>query len=184
MRWPDLGGTRGRVPGGALSQALPRLEELSVLSWDRSESEQVPVDAVRAVLGAGLRSHGLVVVDLPRSLDAASREVLAAARTTLLVVPAEVRAAAAAARLAAQVGALCRDVRLLVRGPAPAGLDAREVARAVKVPLLAELRPEPHLARDLEEGNAPGRRRGSPLAAACAELLSGLDLVRALPAAA
>lgn len=171
VRWPDLGGTRGRVPAGALAQALPKLAELSVLSWDRSEPTHLPLHAVQAVLTAGRRSHGLVVVDLPRSLDEGSREVLAAARATLLVVPAEVRAAAAAARVAAQASALCRDLRLVVRGPAPAGLRAAEIERALGLPLVGDLRPEPGLARDLEEGNPPGRRRGSPLAALCQRVL-------------
>lgn len=174
VRWPDLGGTRGRVPATALAQALPKLAELSVLSWDRSEPTSLSVQAVQAVLTAGRRSHGLVVVDLPRSLDAASREVLGAARTTLLVVPAEVRAAAAAARLAAQVSLLCRDLRLVVRGPSPAGLRAGEVERALRLPLAGDLRPEPGLARDLEEGNPPGLRRGSPLGALCQAVLDDL----------
>ncbi len=174
VRWPDLGGTRGRVPATALAQALPKMAELSVLSWDRSEPTQLPVHALQAVLAAGRRSHGLVVVDLPRSLDETAREVLAAARTTLLVVPAEVRAAAAAARVATRAGLLCRDLRLVVRGPSPAGLSASEVERALGIPLAGDLRPEPGLARDLEEGNPPGLRRGSPLAALCDRLLDDL----------
>jgi len=174
VRWPDLGGTRGRVPATALAQALPKLAELSVLSWDRSEPTHLPVQAVQAVLTAGRRSHGLVVVDLPRSLDESSREVLGAARTTLLVVPAEVRAAAAAARIAAQAAQLCRDLRLVVRGPSPAGLSAAEIQRALALPLVGDVRPEPGLARDLEEGAPPGLRRGSPLAAVCNAVLDDL----------
>jgi secretion/DNA translocation related CpaE-like protein len=171
VRWPELGGTRGRVPARALADALPKLAELSVLSWDRDEPTQLPVQAVQAVLTAGRRSHGLVVVDLPRSLDASSREVLAASRTTLLVVPAEVRAAAAAARVAAHASVLCRDLRLVVRGPSPAGLSAGEVQRALGLPLAGEMRAEPGLARALEEGTPPGLRRGSPLAALCHQVL-------------
>ncbi len=88
-----------------------------MLSWDRGEPATVPVDAVAAVLAAARQSADLVVADLPRTLDDATREVLTAADTTLLVVPAELRAAAAAARVAARLGWVCRDLRLVVRGP-------------------------------------------------------------------
>ena len=178
VRWPELGRTRGRVPAAALAEALPRLSDLSVLSWDRGSATSLPVEAVQAVLTAGRRSHGLVVADLPRVLDDGAREVLAASSTALLVVPAELRAVASATRVAAQALSLCRDVRVVVRGPAPAGLSATEVARALDLPLAADMRAEPGLARALEEGVPPATRRGSVLASACHDLLEAL-----LPAA-
>src|SRR5690606_20420675 len=55
LRWPDLASTRGRVNGAALRSALPRLEQLTVLSWDRTDDLDVPVDAMRAVLSAAVR---------------------------------------------------------------------------------------------------------------------------------
>ncbi len=174
LRWPELAATRGRVPAAALGRALPRLGELALLSWDRGECVQVPVEAARAVLQAARRSHPLVVVDVPRHIDEVGQEVLSCATTSLLVVPAEVRAAAAAARVAVRATRLCRDVRLVVRGPAPAGLSATEIQQALALPLAGELRPEPGLARSLEEGVPPGERRGSPLAALSESLLAEL----------
>jgi secretion/DNA translocation related CpaE-like protein len=174
LRWPDLGATRGRLPAAALSQALPALHGLSVLSWDRGDPAELPAEAVRAVLGAARRRCDLVVADLPRALDEASQEVLVHATTTLLVVPAEVRATAAAARVAARVGPLCRDVRVVVRGPSPAGLAARAVHEALSLPLAGELRPEPGLARALERGEPPGARPRSPLALLSDQLLDDL----------
>jgi hypothetical protein len=114
------------------------------------------------------------VVDLPRTLDEASRVVLAAATTVLLVVPREVRAAAAASRVAAAVGVLCRDLRLVTRGPSPTGLTGAQVAAALGLPLLGDLRPEPHLDVSLERGDPPGLRPRSPLARLCGELLDEL----------
>ncbi|MDP9183864.1 MAG: septum site-determining protein minD, partial [Actinomycetota bacterium] len=175
---PDLAGSRGRVPAEALGRALPRLSDLALLSWDRGSASQVPVEAARSVLGAARRGHDLVVADLPRHLDDVSREVLSAATTTLLVVPAEVRAAAAAARVASRVAELCRDVRLVVRGPAPAGLTADEVQQALGLPLAGEVRGESGMARSLEEGEPPGARRGSPLVGLCHVLLDDLVLPR------
>jgi secretion/DNA translocation related CpaE-like protein len=182
LRWPELLSTRGRVPAAALAGALPRMAGLSVLSWDRSASGPAPVGALEAVLSAGRRAHELVVVDLPRTLDDGSCAVLAEAWTTVLVVPTEVRAAAAAARVAAAVGAVCRDLRLVTRGPSPSGLSGEEVARALGLPLLAELRPEPGLDAALEHGDPPAQRGRGPLSIACTRLLD--DLLPALGRAA
>lgn len=174
LRWPDLEGTRGRLSAGALAEALPRVQDLSVLSWDRGDAPAVPPEAVRAVLQAGRRSCELVVVDLPRHLDDSTRAVLDEASTVLLVVPAEVRAAAAASRVASSFGLLCRDLRVVVRAPGPAGLEAPEVARALGLPLAGELRPEPGLDRALERGEPPAGRGKGPLHAVSVRLLDEL----------
>ncbi|MDX6198889.1 MAG: hypothetical protein QOJ79_2040 [Actinomycetota bacterium] len=170
-RWPDLGATSGRVPGSALTGALPRMSDLSVLSWDRGDVLRVPPEAMETVLEAGRRSCELVVADLPRALDDAGRIVLSLASVVLLVVPAEVRAAAAATRIATQLAPLCTDLRLVVRGPSPSGLGPDEIGRALGLPLAGFLRPEPGLELALERGEPPARRRGSPLASLCEALL-------------
>ena len=89
----------------------------------------------------------VVVIDLPRHVDDAAEEALAAATVTLLVVPAEVRAVAAAGRVAVAVGLTARDVRVVVRGPAPAGLNASVVADTLGA-----------AARRLASGRARSRR--------------------------
>jgi secretion/DNA translocation related CpaE-like protein len=174
LRWPDLHSTRGRVPASALSGALPQMAGLQVLSWDRGGTGDVPVEAVQSVVEAGRRASDVVVVDLARHLDEGARAVLATATACLLVVPAEVRAAAAASRVAGPLGLLCRDVRVVVRGPAPSGLSGTEVARALGLPLLGEVRAEPGLDLALERGEAPARRGRSPLAQICGRLLDEL----------
>ncbi|MDT7546081.1 MAG: hypothetical protein QOE99_2191 [Actinomycetota bacterium] len=174
IRWPDLGAARGRVPGAALTGALPRMSDLSVLSWDRGDVPTVPTEAMETVLEAARRTSELVVVDLPRALDDSSRIVLSLASLVLLVVPAEVRAAAAASRVATQLGELCADLRLVVRGPSPSGLDCDEVSRALGLPLMGYLRPEPGLDLALERGEPPGRRPRTPLAVLCESVLDDL----------
>ena len=182
LRWPGLCDTRGRVPPAALAGALPEMGGVPVLSWDRVSTAAPSLEALDAVLTAGRRAHDLVVVDLSRSLDDRSRAVVAQATTTVVVVPTEVRAAAAAARVVARVAPLCADLRVLTRGPSPSGLCGDEVARALGLPLVADLRPEPGLDLGLERGEAPGRRATSPLATACSRLLD--ELVPALGRAA
>ena len=174
LRWPDLGGTRGRVPAAALADALPRMAGLSVLSWDRGAAAAVPSEAMLGVLSAGRKAHDLVVVDLPLAADEAARVALDAAGCVLLVVPAEVRAAAAASRVAARVGLLCRDLRLVVRGPAPSGLEGSAIAAALGLPLAGVLRPEPGLDLALERGEPPARRGRGPLSDLCGRLVDEL----------
>ena len=174
LRWQELGTTRGRVPAAALAEALPRMAGLSVLSWDRGTDAALSAEAVTAVLGAGRRAHDLVVVDLPRTVDDASRVVLEAADCVLLVVPAEVRGAAAAGRVAATVGLHAGDLRVVVRAPGPSGIPAAAVAAALGLPLAGTVRPEPGLDAALERGEPPARRGRGPLADLCARLVGEL----------
>lgn len=182
LRWPDLEGTRGRLPAAALTAALPRMADLSVLSWDRGGAAAVPVEAMESVLSAGRRGSDLVVVDLPRALDDCSRAALACTRTVLLVVPAEVRAAAAAARVAASIAPLCPDLRVVVRGPSPSGLAGDQIAGALGLPLAGQMRPESGLDLALDRGEPPGRRDRGPLSVLCGRLLD--ELLPALKRAA
>lgn len=173
-RWPELARTRGRLSAQALQQALPTVDSLTVLSFGRQDARSVSAEAVRSVLAAGSRGHDIVIVDLPRQLDDAAREVLHVATVTLVVVPAEVRATAAGARVVPNVAQHCDDVRLVVRGPAPGGVSAADIAQVLEVPLAGELRAEPGLAAALERGEAPARRGRGPLAEFCREFLASL----------
>ena len=178
LRWPDLTTAGGRVSGAALREALPRVHGLSVLSSGRGDALTIPAQAMGSVLAAAARMSDLVVIDLPRYLDAAAEQALGAASVTLVVVPAEVRAVAAASRVAVGVGLAARDVRVVVRGPAPAGLTGPQVADALALPLAGWLPAEPGLGVALESGEPPGRSRNSPLAAFCRELLADLGALR------
>ncbi|MEW2550017.1 septum site-determining protein Ssd [Streptomyces sp. NPDC047002] len=166
-RWPDFAASKGRVAGTALEDSLPRLHDLSVLSWDRGETVTVGPDAMRSVLAAARRRGGVVVVDLPRRVDEAVAEALAQLDVGLLVVPAELRAVAAAEQVASRVRMVLRDLRAVVRGPCPAGLDGAWIAEALGLPLVGELPQEPALSDALERGAPPGARARGPLAAFC-----------------
>jgi hypothetical protein len=128
---------------------------------------------MEAVLDAGRRSADLVVVDLPRSVDDSFRAVASLADVVLLVVPAEVRASAAASRVAARVALLSQDLRLVVRGPAPSRLSGSDLADSLALPLVGYLQPEPHLEATLERGEPPGQR-GGPRARVCEQFLDHL----------
>jgi hypothetical protein len=140
-----------------------------VLSWDRGDRITVPPQAVRAVLAAARRRGGTVVVDLPRRIDDGVAEVLAQLDLGLLVVPAELRAVAAAGRIASAVGMVLRDLRVAVRGPYAPGLDEREVARLLRLPLAGEVPVEPSLLRPREDTAPPGAAARGPLARFCTQ---------------
>lgn len=169
LRWPAFASSRGRVGGGALEESLPELHSLRVLSWDRGDRIAVPPQAVRAVLAAARRRGGTVVVDLPRRIDDGVAEVLSQLDVGVLVVPAELRAVAAAGRVASAVGMVLRDLRVAVRGPYPPGLDDREVARLLGLPLVGEVPVEPELLRPDEGSAPPGAAPRGPLARFCKE---------------
>ncbi|WP_354641343.1 septum site-determining protein Ssd [Kitasatospora camelliae] len=172
LRWPDLAGSRGRVSGSELAKALPELHRLSTLSWDRSDTLTIPPEAMRSVLAAARRRGGLVVVDLPRHPDPAAAQALEQTDTGLLVVPAELRATAAAHRVAAAARMRLTDLRVVARVPGPAGLTAADLARGLRLPLAGELPREPGLATDIERGSPPGIRERGPLARFCTSFLN------------
>lgn len=159
MRWPDFAHSKGRVGGGALEESLPALHGLRVLSWGRDDWVVIPPQAMRAVLGAARRLGGVVVVDLPRRIDEAVAEALAQLDLGLLVVPGELRAVAAAKRVASMAGMVLEDLRVVARGPYASGLDEQWVAHAMGLPLAGELPLEPGLLAEQDMGEPPG---GSP----------------------
>ena len=174
LRWPAVCADPG------LAGPLPSRGELAVLSWDRGELLAVPPEAMSVALDTARAGRDLVVVDLPRRLDDAAVLALAAADRALLVVPAELRACAAAARVAAVAAVHARDLEVVVRGPAPGRLKPREIARALGLPLAGSVRAEPALARALERGDAPAGTGKGSLAGLCERILAQLD--RQVPA--
>ncbi|MFN2494307.1 MAG: septum site-determining protein Ssd [Pseudonocardiaceae bacterium] len=178
LRWSGLALGGGRVAAAALHSALPapRLGDragLTVLSCDRN-SPGPDGAAVRTVCDAGRRAGETVVCDVPRHPCEPGTAALESADLAILILPAEVRACAAAATVAARVLRHGVALQLVVRGPAPGGLTPSDVSRALNLPLLTAMRPQPGLAGVLDRGAVPGRARG-PLAAAARQVLGVLD---------
>lgn len=178
LRWSGLALGDGRVPTAALHAALPtprvgRRGGLTVLSCDRDGAVPDSV-AVRTVCGAGRRAGETVVCDVPRYPCEPGTAALESADLAVLVVPAEVRACAAAAAVAARVRRYGVSLQLVVRGPAPGGITPSDISQALGLPLLAAMRAQPGLAGALDRGAMPGRTRG-PLATAARQVLAILD---------
>ena len=172
-RWPQV------VPdpaAGIASGFVPRLPargSLRMLAVDRDEPFAMSVGAMTAVLAEARADGEFIVADLPRRIDAASEVLLAASNCTYLVLPAQVRAVAAAAQLAAALKEHCPEVRAVIRGPAPSGLSLDAMTRSLGIPLAGAIRAEPGITRDYEKGVPPGQPRG-PLARLCSGLLDQL----------
>ncbi|MEX3755795.1 septum site-determining protein Ssd [Mycobacteroides abscessus] len=170
LRWPDVDMRGGRVSFDALRRALPHRRGLVVLSGDRTGGGG-NVETIAGVIDSAREAGVAVVVDLPRRLGASGVAALERADLVVVVTTAEVRACAASALVARAVRTTNPNVGVVVRGPAPSGLRAPEVAEIVGVPLIAAMRPEPNLASRLDNGGLRLSRR-SPLAAAAQSVLS------------
>ncbi|MEU0302397.1 septum site-determining protein Ssd [Streptomyces sp. NPDC006175] len=167
LRWPDFARSKGRLGGGALEESLPALHGLRVLSWGRDDEVTVPPQAMRSVLAAARRLGGVVVVDLPRRFDDSVTEALAQLDVGLMVVPGELRAVAAAQRVASVARTALEDLRVVTRGPYTAGLDEQWLARTLGLPLVGDLPAEPALASAQDSGVPPGGNSRGPLARFC-----------------
>ncbi|MGY4709778.1 septum site-determining protein Ssd [Mycolicibacterium sp. CBM1] len=172
LRWPDLNLQGGRLAWTAVRDALPNRHGVSVLSGAR-HCHELDGAAVEAVLDAGRRGGVVVICDLPRRTTAAAAAALDRADLVVLITTCDVRGVAAAAAMAPVLRSANPNVGLVVRGPAPGGLRAAEVAEVTDLALLAAMRPEPLLAERLERGGLRLRRR-SPLGVAARTVLEML----------
>jgi secretion/DNA translocation related CpaE-like protein len=181
LRWRDLGPQRGRLTWAAVRDALPCRAGVSILSGNRQFHEIDP-GAVGAVVEAARRAGATVVCDVPRQLTAAGAEALQLADLVVVVTTCDLRGIAAAGAMVSVLRTTNPVIGLVVRGPSPGGLAAREVAEATGVPLLASMRPEPMLDQRLESGGLR-LRRGSPMAQAAQAVLDTLHRNSAVRAA-
>jgi secretion/DNA translocation related CpaE-like protein len=169
-RWSELTGVSGRLAPAALREALPITHGLAVLSHGRRAGPVPPDEALCAVVDAGRRGGGVVVLDLPRYLPSGAAAA-AMADEVVLVVPADVRAASSAVQVAAGLSESARSLGVVVRRPGGATLSAEAVADVVALPLLGETRAEPGLAALLCGGQPMRIRRRGPLSTLSNQLL-------------
>jgi secretion/DNA translocation related CpaE-like protein len=170
-RWPRLAGARGFL--GDLHGQLPVVEGVDVLSVARLPSAPPPLtaEAVGAVLLSLLRSHALVVVDLPRQPAVGVTEALRQADEVLLLVRGDVRGVAAGREVARALLPACAALRVLTRSGDRAGLPADAAAEALGLRSVGVVPHDRGAAVAAEHGEPPGRSARSPLARACRTVL-------------
>lgn len=174
VRWPDVRAEAGRVDAAAILDAAPGADGgPSVLTGPRSRDGgvwEISPAAVAAVADAMVRHGGTAVVDLPR--DAAmDAEIAGRADVVALVVPATVRALAAAPRRVARLRRAGAAPVAVVAWPAPGGITVGDVENATGLPVVAELPRLRGLRREIESA---GLHRSLPKLARAVEPL--LDL--------
>jgi secretion/DNA translocation related CpaE-like protein len=149
---------------------------LAVVSLEHPDLVGAAPEAMAAALRAGRRTRDLVVVDLPYGLDEASLLALTCADQAHLVVVADIRACAAATRVAATVRRHCPELALVVRAPGTRGLRPAEVAEALALPLVGVLPANEPLVRPGGTGRPDPGADGGPLTRLSRRLLADLDL--------
>ncbi|MEV4637894.1 septum site-determining protein Ssd [Actinoplanes sp. NPDC049548] len=174
LRWPALAEAGPHADPSALLKALPNRGDLVLLSFSRDNLPAIPPEAMAVTMRTARENRDLTVIDVPRHLDDAAAIALASADHTIMIVPAELRATASAARVAAVAKLHCPQLSVVVRGPAPGRLRAREIARSLGLPLAGSLRPEQALCQGLEQGEPPAAGGKGPMADLCRELLARL----------
>lgn len=161
LRWPDLSGASGSVDPLQLADSLPVAGGFSFLSWPASREQPVPVPAAAttAVLDAARRGYELVVVDIGRGIEQLTTFAWDCDRV-LVVVPAQLKAAVAAARILQELPPV--DAALLVRGRPGAALDGPLIAEAVGLPVEGRVPELRGVAAAMESGRLLelGKRRG------------------------
>ena len=186
LRWPDLMASAGRVGTAALHRALPavadlstsgrrqvdsNLGRLSVLCHDPQRLGPVPAAVVDVVISSCRRAGELVVLDLPRDPGEAADRALELADLIVMVAPADVRSCYAGRRLLDRIRAAGPLTGLVVRGPAPGGLGADDLAMGLNLPLITSMRLQAKLAKDIEMGLPPAFDGTGPLPVAARKVL-------------
>lgn len=175
VRWDDFDATHGRLDAASLTDVLPTRRGVAQVAWARGSQRRVP-DAWGEVVSAAARSFDLVAIDLPRALgtgpaaEAVGRSVL-----TLVVVPEEISAVAAARHVLAEVAPQAPAVGV-VSVWRPGGIGTAAVEEALGRPALARVRPDRRLRPAVDQGQGPGRSRS--LRRAAATVLDAVGLER------
>lgn len=167
VRWDALERTTGRLSARSLREALPRRDNLSVLTWHPGPQGTLQAFAIREVLSAGRRGHAVVVVDLPRAAGPLPTEIAARCDALVVLTRSSLVAVASTARVCARF-AECRP-GLVIRGP---GVDARDVGRVVGAPVITTMGEQRRLLEGIDLGLGPVRSARGPLARAARDVLA------------
>jgi secretion/DNA translocation related CpaE-like protein len=164
IRWDALMHATGRLSARSLREALPRRDDLSVLTWPLDRPGTLETCAVREALSAGRRGFGTVVVDVPRHPGPVVDEVLARCDQVFVVSTLTVPAVSAAARVVRRLPSAV-SAGLVLRGGA-AGVAPREVASILGLPVAVTMGDQRGLDEAVNLGVGPLRSGRGPLARA------------------
>lgn len=177
LRWPQLQGSRGALPGPELLARLPVTDEgARVVACDGPDP--IDPDRLHEVIAACRRAVDLVVVDLPRDLSGPSAVALGQARDLIVVLTPERRVLLAAEHL--------RGYAQAIEPGLPVGLVlrdtsdhvARQIARLSDLPLLGVLAHDRKVDQRQSAPQVAGLDARSPLSRLAATILRDLLVAR------
>ncbi|GAB3077761.1 septum site-determining protein Ssd [Corynebacterium aquatimens] len=149
VRWGDMDLGEGAVDPETLRRALPQTRDgIAVLTAARGGMELATAAAVERAVDV-LGAEGLTVVDAPPAAIPQRCDFVA------IVVPAEVRATAAAALIVEQCARSSIPCALVVRHRGWSGMDVRDIERAAKAECIAQLLTLPRLVKAVETSGLP-----------------------------
>jgi secretion/DNA translocation related CpaE-like protein len=175
IRWDSMLQTTGRLSSRSLREALPRLGQLSVLTWPTDRPASLQAFAMREVLSAGRRGFGVVVVDLPRQRDAVIEETISRCDHVVLVATLTVPGVSAAARVAQRLPEVSPERHLVTRG-GRSGVSPGSVSKLLRMPLLLSMGDQRGLDEGINLGAGPARSRRGVLARGARSVVT--ELVR------
>lgn len=155
LRWSEAARTRGRVGADALRGALPSLDGLAVLSWQRTDDGALDPATLRAIVSSARRGADVVVLDIGRHFDDVTVQAMTSVDVLLVVCTPDVRSAAGAAKLLGAVRPLVRDTRLVCRHRRGARLDAEYLAETLDLPLAGVLATRRTTEHAVDDGLGP-----------------------------
>jgi len=158
-RWPDLRLGEGAVSAVDLRAALPGTRDgVAVLSAARStiaDPFRLGPDTISPVLDSIRGAGGTTIVDTSTADHHTALTVLDAADQAILLIPAEVRPAAAAARITADLRRTRTSVAGIARHRGWAGLSSDDLEKITQCDIIAELGTITRLARTVELSGLP-----------------------------
>ena len=172
VRWDALVQATGRLSARSLREAVPGRDGLSVLTWPVHRAPSLPAFAVREALSAGARGFPAVVVDLPRHPDPVTDEVLPRCDHVILLTTTTVPAVTAAVRVARRLSPSTSKVLLRDR---TGGINHADVARLLRLPVLASMADQRGLDEAISLGAGPLRFRRGNLARAARQVADVLS---------
>lgn len=153
-RWGEIALGEGSVERADLRRALPSTGDgIAVLTCSRttvSDPFRLDRDTLERTVAA-LATSGVTVVDCPAQLVPQRCDL------AVLVTPGEVRAAAASARIAAELAAQSVTCAIALRRRSWSGLASDEIERVTKVGIIAEVPEIRGLTRKVETSGLPQR---------------------------
>lgn len=152
-RWGEIEIGEGALSRDALRSALPTTEDgIAVLTFPRqnvADPYRLSVEELNRAVGA-VATAGVTVVDASMDLLPARCDL------AVIVLPAELRAAAAAARLVAECSASSIPHALILRDGGWSALSAEEIEHTTRSRVLGRIRTVRGLTRSVEQAGLAG----------------------------